>query len=736
MARRFVLTPPADAPKHALTIDYAGVLNPQQLAAATHAGGPVLVIAGAGTGKTRTLVHRVAYLVETGTRPEEIVLLTFTRRSAHEMLTRASGLLDNRCARVQGGTFHAFCSAILRKHAPRIGYQRNFTIMDAVDTADVIDVLRVRHGLHQSAKRFPRKRTLQNLFSAARNRGVSTREIVEDRYPQFAEHQDTIDLLFSEFATYKRTHGLMDYDDLLLLTVDLFEAHPEAAREVAGRMRHVLVDEYQDTNPAQARLVEHFARVHGNVMAVGDDAQSIYRFRGADHRNIFAFPERFDGCAVLKLEENYRSTQPILDLANLILDRAHHHFDKRLFTHRPGGELPAIVPAPDERTESRFVTQAILQLREEGVPLSRMAVLFRSARNSFDLEVALGRAGIPYVKYGGLKLAEAAHVKDVLSLLKIAENRQDVPAWMRILQLIPGIGPKTAHAIVEWVTREESEPFTMPDGGRFRRFASDLEALFTLQRSITQTDAPPLDEQVEAVLTFYDPLLKAKYYEDYPKRQEDLEHFSGLTKTAKSRRDFLEALALDPIEITALNVEATDEDEKPLVLSTIHSAKGLEFKAVFLIHALDGVLPSGFSLDDTDDLDEELRLLYVAVTRAEDELFVSYPMLRYGRYAGEYLTKRSRFLDDIETSTLEPVELVEQGMTALPPAPKDRLKPKPRDEGIRDLKRPAFIGSGTLAPPPPRTSTKSRKLIVAPKPPPAPVAKEVRDDDSVADLPF
>jgi DNA helicase-2/ATP-dependent DNA helicase PcrA len=750
MARRFVLTREPDAPERALTIDYASVLNPQQYAAATLGPGPALVIAGAGTGKTRTLVHRVAYLVETGTTPEEIVLLTFTRRSAHEMLGRAAGLLDNRCSRVRGGTFHAFCAAILRKQAPRIGYERNFTIMDAVDTADVIDVLRVRHGLHQVAKRFPRKRTLQNLFSAARNRGVALDEIVAERYPQFVEHQDALDLLMADFAVYKRQHGLMDYDDLLLLTVDLFERHPDAAREVASRMRHVLVDEYQDTNPAQARLVEHFSRVHGNVMVVGDDAQSIYRFRGADHRNIFAFPERFSGCAVLKLEQNYRSTQPILDLANLVLDRAHHHFDKRLFTQREGGELPAVVPAPDERTESRFVSQAILQLREEGVPLSRMAVLFRSARNSFDLEVALGKAGIPFVKYGGLKLAEAAHIKDVLAHLKVAENVQDVPSWMRILQLIPGVGPKTAQALVEWITSGEHAPFEVPDEGRFRRFASHLEALFAALRSVASVPPPPLPEQVEAILTYYDPLLQKKYFEDFPKRQEDLEHFAGLTKTAASRRDFLESLALDPIEITALGAEPSDEDEKPLVLSTIHSAKGLEFKVVFLIHALDGVLPSGYSVEDPDDLDEELRLLYVAVTRAEDELFISYPMLRYGRYAGEYLTKRSRFLDDIAASKLEPVELVESHTPQLAPAAHDRLPPPPKRSpgGIHDPHPPAFLTAGAAATPsaPPgiSASEKPRKLVAtsAPRAAPAstphakPVPQRVRDDDEIANLPF
>ncbi len=689
MARSFVLKRDDARALPQLSIDYAGSLNAQQYAAATVGGGPVLVVAGAGTGKTRTLVYRVAYLVETGTMPERITLLTFTRRAAREMLGRAATLLDGRCERVQGGTFHAFCAQVLRRHAPRIGYPENFTILDSSDSADVIDVLRTQHGLHQSSRRFPRKKALQSLFSAVRNSGGDLESVVMERAPQFAPHLDALVELFGDYARYKKARGLMDYDDLLLLTIVLFHAHPDVEKAVAAMAQHVLVDEYQDTNAAQALLVERFASVHGNVMAVGDDAQSIYRFRGADVGNILHFPDRFPGAQVLKLEENYRSTQPVLDLANHILERAAHKYDKHLFTTRSGGEKPAVVAAQDDRTEARFVAQAILQFREENTPLNRMAVLFRSAFNSYELEVELSRRGIPFVKFGGMKLAEAAHIKDVLAHLKVAENPRDAPAWNRILQLLPGVGPKTAQSLIEWITTGEGEPFVVAEGSRLSRYADRLRGLFELLRAIAPAQTA-LPAQVEAVLAYFEPICKEKYFEDFPKRLQDLEHFAGIAEGYPSRAAFLESLALDPIELTALGSEALDEDEPPLILSTIHSAKGLEFDTVFVIQALDGVLPSGYSLNDPDDIEEELRLLYVAVTRAETNLFISYPILRYRRYQGEAFTRVSRFLDGIPDAVLEPMQLVEEPTappTAVLPAPKKALSAPPSpalDDDLRD----------------------------------------------------
>ncbi|MGI9175075.1 MAG: ATP-dependent helicase [Rhodothermales bacterium] len=668
MARRFVLKADSTLQKPSLQIDYAGALNPQQHAAATAPGGPVLVVAGAGTGKTRTLIYRVAYLVETGTRPEEIVLLTFTRRSAREMLTRASALLDGRCSRVRGGTFHAFCLSLLRQYAAKIGFERTFSVLDAADAADVLDVLRTAGGFHKAGKRFPRKKTLYSMFSACANRTEALADVLETRYPQFAGYFDDLHAIQQGYAAYKQQYGLMDYDDLLGRTLGLFEEHPDVRQRVAAVCRHVLVDEYQDTNRPQADLVAVFASVHQNVMAVGDDAQSIYRFRGADVRNIFAFPERFPGASVLRLEENYRSTQPILDLANHVIQHAQRRYDKQLFSDRKEGEKPGLVAAPDDRFESRFVSQLVLQLREESVPLSRMAVLFRSAFNSYDLEVELNRRGIPFVKYGGLKLNEAAHIKDVLAYLKVAENPKDAVAWNRILQLLPGVGPKTARDLIEWITTETGDPFTLQDRPYSPRYIAALKALFEMLRAIRQEEAT-LVQQVETAIRYYEPILERKYFEDYPKRQQDLEHFAGLAESFPDRTEFLSSLALDPIELTSLEAAPMDDDEPPLVLSTIHSAKGLEFHTVFLIHALDGVLPSYYSLKEEDGLDEELRLLYVAVTRAEENLFISYPVLQYQRHQGEYLASPSRFIAGVPEQLLEPCSLVEEN-TAPPALPR------------------------------------------------------------------
>ncbi|MEM6647287.1 MAG: ATP-dependent helicase [Bacteroidota bacterium] len=679
MARKFVLKRDTTVPAPVeLSIDYQGELNPQQYAAATAPGGAVLVIAGAGTGKTRTLVYRVAYLVETGTRPEHIVLLTFTRRAARQMVTRAATLLDGRCQKVQGGTFHAFCAEILRRHAPRIGFPSHFTILDSGDAADVVDVLRTTHGYHKKGKRFPRKKTLLSMFSSSIGRGLPLAEVLDANYPQFLDYLDDLQTLQAAYDDYKRRHGLMDYDDLLARTLELFRTHDAVRREVAGNIRHVLVDEYQDTNRLQSDLVKAFASVHGNVMAVGDDAQSIYRFRGADFRNIFDFPRQFPGTHVLKLEQNYRSTQPILDFANHLIQGALQKYDKRLFTNQQRGERPALIPAPDDRFESRFVAQMVLQLREEGIPINRVAVLFRSGFNSYDLEVELNRVKIPFVKYGGLKLSEAAHIKDVLAHLKVAENPQDAIAWNRILQLLEGIGPKTAQTLIEWITSAEADPYQLADRPYSPRYIEELKRLFHMLRGLRKPGVA-LTAQVEGVLQYYEPILKRKYFEDYPKREHDLDHFIALADQYPSRNAFLSSLALDPIELSALDATGAEDDEAPLILSTIHSAKGLEFHTVFLIKALDGVLPSGYSLKDPDALDEELRLLYVAVTRAEENLFITYPMVQYRRFQGDYMANPSRFITDVPERLLEVCTLVEESAPALPPAPAPPLLPPPPD---------------------------------------------------------
>lgn len=675
MARRFTLKRhPSPEHEARLSIDYAAALNEQQRAAATAGDGPVLIVAGAGTGKTRTLVYRVAYLIETGTPPEAILLLTFTRRAAREMLGRATSLLDGRCERVRGGTFHAVCLNILRRYAERIGYPRNFTILDASDAADVIDLIRTERGLHRAEKRFPKKGTLQSAVSASINRDVALADIITQEYPQFAEHAEAIERLAQAYHAYKRANGLMDYDDLLARTIELCLADEAARRRIAAANIHVLVDEYQDTNRAQAQLVALFCEVHGNVTAVGDDAQSIYGFRGADHRNILAFPQTFPGTTLLKLEHNYRSTQPILDLANAVLEQATRKYAKRLFSEITQGDVPALVHAPDSRWQSRFVAQMVLELREEGVPLARIAVLFRASHNAFDLELELERLGIPFVKFGGRKLVEAAHVRDVIAHLRVVENPGDVVSWMRILKLVEGIGARTAQQLLERLAAAEDPILALPEGRRARvrpalaRLAGVLSSL--------RGDAPSA-VQVERVVEYYQPILERVYSEDYPRRSQDLQSLIALAGAYPGRAALLEALALDPLDLAAREVGGAVPDEEPMVLSTMHSAKGLEFDTVFVIDALDGVIPSRYSAGDPAALEEELRLLYVALTRAERRLFVVYPMVQHQARAGDFVTRVSRFLDDLPEGLLEAWTLAEAPL-AEPPRrlpPPDGLLP-------------------------------------------------------------
>jgi DNA helicase II / ATP-dependent DNA helicase PcrA len=685
VARRFILQRQEGfAQRHSLSIDYEAALNPAQLAAATAGGGPVLIVAGAGTGKTRTLIYRVAYLVETGVPPEGILLLTFTRRASREMLGRAATLLDGRCERVRGGTFHAVCLNILRRYADRIGYPRNFTILDASDSADVIDLIRTERGLHRSEKRFPKKATLQNAISASASRDIPLAQIINENYPQFVDHTEAIDALSRAYHGYKRANGLMDYDDLLARTIELCLADVGTHRQIATGNRHVLVDEYQDTNRTQAQLVQLFCHVHGNVTAVGDDAQSIYGFRGADHRNILQFPEVFPGASVYKLEHNYRSTQPILDVANVVLRRAEAKYEKELFSDEKDGDLPALVHAPDTRWQSRFVAQVVVQFREEGVGLDRIAVLFRASHNSFDLETELDRLGIPFVKYGGRKLSEAAHVRDVIAHLRVVENPGDVVSWMRILKLIEGIGSQTAQRILDRLATAD-DPFAGLSPVKRSGSASGLERLATLLATV-RGDLPPA-EQVARVIDYYRPILERVYSEDHPRRAQDLESLAAIAEAYVTRAALLEAIALDPLDLAARSVEGAVKDEAPLVLSTIHSAKGLEFDTVFVIDALDGVIPSRYAVKSQEELDEELRLLYVALTRAERRLFVVYPMVQYQRGAGDFITRPSRFLENIPEDVLETWTLAEESGTpheleSGPERPKQLPPGRPSTDGL------------------------------------------------------
>ena len=451
--KKLVLKKAAVAPSgKGYRINYEEELNPAQLKAVMHREGPALVLAGAGTGKTRTLTYRVARLVEDGVDPASILLLTFTRKAAREMLRRAGGLLDGRCEKVAGGTFHSFAYGVLQ----RFGVveegsrttSRPVSVLDQADAEDVMNLVRGRFDVKGLKRRFPKKNTLVKMASTAVNTVTPIEEVVAQDFPQFLADADRIVEVVQAYQDYKRHHGLFDYDDLLLYLLAMTR-HEEVGPALRTRYQHIMVDEYQDTNALQHAIILGLSGRRGNVMAVGDDAQSIYSFRGADVRNIHAYPDSFDDCEVIRLEQNYRSTQPILDVCNDILRDAPGMFEKELFTDVKEGEPPILVSCTNERQQSAFVVQQILELREQGVPLDDVAVLFRSGFLSFDLEIELRKANIPFVKFGGMKFTEAAHVKDLLALLRITANSRDVVSWYRVLLLLPGVGQKTAQQILD-----------------------------------------------------------------------------------------------------------------------------------------------------------------------------------------------------------------------------------------------------------------------------------------------
>lgn len=670
--KKFVLK--RDEPKlrpEDYSIPYRELLNDQQLEAVFHENGPALVVAGAGTGKTRTLVHRVARLVESGVDPSEILLLTFTRRAASEMLNRASSILDERCKRVKGGTFHFYCSQLLHRYAEYLDYPNNFTIIDTADAFEVIQHVRTQLDLHKKNKRFPNKSTLYNIISTGVNKHLDLRVVVTENYPQFTDQMEKIEEVADKYREYKERNFVMDFDDLLVRSRELLLKNDELRIKTAGSHRFVMVDEYQDTNKIQAELTQLLSGVHNNVMAVGDDAQSIYSFRGADHRNIMQFPELFEGTKLIKLEENYRSTPEILTAANNLLDQATFKFDKHLFSSKEEGDKPALVKASSEHDQSRFVTQAIVQLREQEIALNDMAVLFRNGRDSFDLEVELNRKNIPFVKYGGQKFTEAAHIKDVLAHVRVLLNPMDTIAWNRVLMLIDGIGPKTAEELFEWI-RLSSNPYELDlSGSVSKSYMKQIKALSNLLVGIKEEDLS-VSEIIDRITEYYRVFCE-KRYDDYPKRLKDLEAFVNISINFTSLDKMLEELALDPITASAVDTEQKQDEEPPLILSTIHSAKGLEWEHVFIIQCLDGIIPSAYSVEDEEQLDEELRLLYVATTRARQMLYYSYPALAQSAY-GDYFTQICRFLDPLEDRSLESWALVEEDPAAEIDAQEEKKK--------------------------------------------------------------
>ncbi len=638
-------------------IDYANALNAAQYEAVMHNDGPALVIAGAGTGKTRTLIYRLSRLIEDGVRPDAILLLTFTRKSATEMLRRAAALLDGRCEKAAGGTFHSFAMLTLRKYAATVGYDPAFSVIDRTDAEDTVNLIRNNLKLNKTKRRFPQKKTLTNIFGLSVNRCDSVKETVEKDFQHFADEIELIENIFNDYKQYKLKYNLMDYDDLLVNLLKLLKNYPNVRTEINKKYKYVMVDEYQDTNRLQHEIVLLLAGKRSNIIAVGDDAQSIYSFRGANFQNIMFFPDSFANCKIYKIEENYRSSQPILTVTNQIIANAVYKYDKSLFTKRTDGELPFLISASTERQQSEYVAQQVLELCEEGISLNEIAVLFRSGFLSFDLEIELNKSNIPYKKFGGYKFIETAHVKDLLAYMRILYNPRDSVSWQRALLLLDGVGPKSALNIVNLLADYKITIYDtagLPDKARGGDNIKELFAALSAAGNKRYSVA----EKVTHFAEYYKPLLK-KRYDDWQKRWHDVEMFLSIAERYTSVTSFLNDMALEPPTESFAGVKEESVEDEYLTLSTIHSAKGLEWKAVFVIWALEGRFPSSKSMDAVDAVEEERRLFYVACTRAKDRLFITYPTNIYDRESGYVLSEVSRFVNSLGDDVIDKYIIVE-----------------------------------------------------------------------------
>ncbi|MDE2337835.1 MAG: ATP-dependent helicase [Gammaproteobacteria bacterium] len=615
--------------------------------------GPLLIVAGAGTGKTNTLAHRVAHLVLHGVAPERILMLTFTRRAAAEMRRRAADIVRGASGGAVherltwSGTFHAIGNRLLRHYAAALGLDPQFTVLDRADAADLLDALRQELGLAQKEQRFPRKETCLQIYSHRVNTQRPLRATLEEQFPWCAHWTQELTGLFRAYVERKQRERLLDYDDLLLYWhVMMSEEH--LARLVGGQFDHVLVDEYQDTNTLQAEILHALKPAGAGLAVVGDDAQAIYSFRAASVENILAFPQRFTPpAAVITLEQNYRSTQPILDLSNAVMAEASRQFRKDLRAVRGGGVRPRLCTVLDLRQQAECVCTEVLRRREANVPLKHQGVLFRSSSHSDALEIELGRRGIPFVKYGGLRFLEAGHVKDLLGVLRWADNPRNALAALRTVQLLPGMGPVNARRALEHLERAGGalgalSAFVPPPAA-----AEHWAGLLALLLELADPRCP-WSGQVQRARRWYQPHLE-RLYEQVHTRNGDLEQLEVLSGQYPSRERFLSELALDPPSAASDLAGPPALDEDYLVLSTVHSAKGMEWDTVYLLNVVDGSFPSEFAAGSTEQLEEERRLFYVALTRARNDLLLYAPLKFYvtgqHRYGDAHVYGgRSRFL--------------------------------------------------------------------------------------------
>lgn len=641
---------PIENTKNKNVNEFLNELNPAQREAVEFGNGPLLVIAGAGSGKTKTLVYRVARLVASGVNPESILLLTFTRKSSQEMLERATRVLDNRCTHVSGGTFHSFSHLILRQFGQHLGLTDHFTIMDRSDSEDMVAMIRKELGFGELNKRFPKKSTVTTILSKSANTQDNIEAIVTKEYAQFLEFAPEIKRIQNHYEQHKFAMQTLDYDDLLIKCRDLLKNHPDIRTQIQNTYEYILVDEYQDTNTIQAEIVYLMANQSQNVMVVGDDAQSIYSFRGASFKNIMDFPKQFPATKIIMLEENYRSSQPILDLTNAVIARAKDKYTKNLFTKKKEGLKPVYIETNSENEQSKLICQKVLELREEGIELNKIAVLIRSGWHSNDLEVELKAHSIPFAKYGGFKFAETSHVKDVISFCRVIYNPVDALSWQRILLFIDGLGPKAASEIISHIQQNKANLKTIIwDSFKKRAYYPALVKIYSYLTSFDSEKQKPA-EILEQTLKIYEPFFKLKY-DDHPKRSPDLDSLTAIAARYNDLSTFLTEMSLEPPDASQIGTMPENHDNERLVLSTIHSAKGLEWHTVFILSAVDGYLPSFQSIGDMAQLEEERRLLYVALTRAQEQLFILKPHLdhtaaNYYRFSHMHFSKISRFLEE------------------------------------------------------------------------------------------
>jgi ATP-dependent DNA helicase UvrD/PcrA len=645
----------------AINIDYAAELNEQQLAAVTASPGPLLVIAGAGSGKTRTLTYRVAYLLENGIDPRNILLLTFTNKAARQMLDRVANLLPVDASGLWGGTFHSIGNRMLRRHGSALGYSSGFTIMDREDQKDLIDTVVAAAGINPKEIRFPKGDVLAEIFSFVVNTETPIDALLAEKFPYFLPLLDQIKDVHARYEKKKKSTNSMDFDDLLEKTLRMLKEHEEIAAFYRRQFQFILVDEYQDTNKIQADFIDTLASQHRNVMVVGDDAQSIYSWRGANFKNILAFPQRYPDAQVFKIEMNYRSVPDILRVANAAIAANVQQFRKQLSATRPTNSVkPAVVGLNDGSEQALFVAQRILELRDEGIELNEIAVLYRSHYHAIELQLELSRRGIPYVITSGVRFFEQAHVKDVTSFIRFIANPRDEVAFKRMVKLLPGIGGKSADNLWRaWesklnehgeVTSWSERLLAMAVGAKSKKSWEQLA--HTLDEIAPGGQPNPPSEMITSIVeAVYDDYAKANFT-NYELRREDLNQLAAFARQFKDVHEFLSQLAL----ISNIDAEpALDQtaDNEAVNLSSVHQAKGLEYHTVFVIWLTDGMFPSTRSLETRDTIEEERRLFYVAITRARDELYLTYPHMRLNAGYGDMFQRPSRFLKEIPTQLVE-----------------------------------------------------------------------------------